>query len=327
MMFRCLWSRSGIRDRGLGTRVLLIALLSTAVCCAPVSATELTATLKTPYFTVRYSPSEKALAQVTADTAQRELVRISGDLGYNIEPNRPIPLKVYSQHHLFIKEGAIRDRFTVGTARTGDETISIDASGALADVREVLSHEIAHAVIFRVLGSQSMALPLWANEGLAKLESRYNPGDDEEHLAEAAAESQLIPLNDLRTAFPKDGVALAYAESSSAIRYLVKQHGDSAPRALLAELAKTGSFDSALQTATGKTETAFVRDWSNSLNKRFDVARALRIAASFLWPVMAVLAIIAFIVRRKRMREAARRWDWEEFEESMERQLREWPHR
>jgi len=320
MTFRCLWSR-------LGNRAIAIALLLTVLLGASASAAVLPAVMKTPYFTVHYNPADRQLAESTADTARMELARISNALGYTIERGRPIPLMVYSSHVAFIKAGNIEDRMTVGTARSGDETVSIDASETLVSIRLVLAHEITHAVIFRILGTNSYALPLWANEGLAKYESQGFTGDDEDIIAESTSDGTIMPLSSLRTSFPAERSALAYAESWSAISYLVKKHGESAPKAMLAELARTGSFDSAISKVTGGSQNQFIKGWNDSLKERFGMARVLQIALAFIWPIMALLAVVAFIVRRKRMRDAARQWDMEQFEESMERQLREWPHR
>jgi len=306
---------------------LLRAFAIVLVLLSPAFATVLTATMKTPHFDVRYDPESPILAQTTVDAAEEELARISKSLGYRIEPNRRIPLWVYRRHQTFIDEVGLRDEFTVGIARSGDERICIDASGALVTMKQVLAHELTHAVIFRILGDHARKLPLWVNEGLAKYESEKYHGSDDDLLADAAAGGGLIPLVDLRHAFPRDRSSLAYAESASAIRYLVKRRGRDAPRVLLAELARTGSFDRAFVKAAGQPERAFVADWNASITRRFAVLRVWRFAAAFGGAAMALLAVVAFVIRRRRIAQAAREWEWDEFEEAMERQLRQWPHR
>lgn len=307
-------------------RALLLVSILLALACA-AGATALTATMKTQYFDVRYDPADKYLADSTADAAHDELVRISKLLGYRIEPDKPFPLWIYRTHYSFIKEGGLDDRFTVGTARTGDERISVDASGAFVEMKQVLGHEITHAVIFRILGDKAGALPLWANEGLAKVESEQFSETDNVLVTEAASNLNLIALSDLAVKFPSARTDLAYAESASAMRFLVKRYGESAPKAMLAELARTGSFDKAILKATGDSQGTFISNWTNSLNKRYSVLRVWQIGGAFGGAIMAGLAIWAFVVRRRKMAEAARQWEWEQFEESMERQLREWPHR
>lgn len=326
------------RDEGLEMRdrvsithhysmICSLALLLLLLIVFPARATVLTAVMKTPYFTVHYDPSDHFLAESTAETAQDELMRISKNLGYTVEPKRPFPLMVYRTHYSFIKEGELEDRFTVGTARTGDERITVDASGAFMTMKQVLAHEITHAVTFRILGYQAHALPMWANEGLAKYESEDYPDADASLLSSAAANGTLIPLSDLESSFPKDNISLAYAESASAMRFLIQHHGASAPKLMLAEMSASGSFEKAITKATGQSENEFITNWTASLSKQYQPLRVSTIIGALGGVTMAGLVVLAFIIRRRKMAQAAREWEWEQFDESMGRQLKDWPHR
>lgn len=307
--------------------LLAVCFLFILLAAAPAGATTLTARMSTPHFVVHYDPPHKFLASSTADTAEDELARISKALGYDLQPGDRFPLWVYPTHLSFIDEVGLDNDFTVGVARSGDERICVDASGAFVTVRRVLAHEITHAVVFRILGDKAGELPLWANEGLAKYESEDYPDADNELLADAAALDRLIPLSSLKTTFPKNSTDLAYAESASAMRYLIKRRGPDAPRVLLGELARRASFDKAFARAAGQSQDEFVAGLNRSLSKKFAVYKIYRTLGALGSGVMAILVIVAFVIRRRRMAQAARQWDWEEFEESMGRQLREWPHR
>ncbi len=308
-------------------RLFISCLVILVILLGASHATVLKATKKTPYFIVHYDPADPYLAESATEAATDELKRIAQDLGYKLERDRPIPLMVYRTHYSFTQEGGHRDRYVVGTARTGDERISVDASGAFVAMKTVMAHEITHAVIFRILKDKSNALPLWVNEGLAKYESEPYPDADNALVADAAADGALIPLADLHSFFPDKRTDLAYAQSASAVRFMVKHHGKSAPKILLAELAESGSFDKALHAATGKIEKEFTAEWVDSIDKRYRLLRAWRIVSAFGGSIMAFLAILAFAIRRRRMAQAAREWEWEEFDDSMSRQLRDWPHR
>ena len=278
----------------------------------------MTGVMSTDYFVVRYDPSDPYLAQLTADTAAEELLRVSRDLGYEVEKDRPFPLYVYPTHYAFIEAGGLElHKFTVGTARTQDERISVDASGAFVSTQEVLGHEITHAVVFRLLGWHVGALPLWVNEGLAKYESDELPAADDMLVGRAAGDGALISLSRLETDFPEDQIALAYAESASAIRYMVEVYGKSAPRKLLEELAETGSFEKAMRSVTGMTPGQFVDDWFEKTTEEYRGLRISTIAAGTISALMAALAVVAFLVRRRQKIEAARRWDEEELDEAI----------
>jgi hypothetical protein len=102
---------------------------------------------------------------------------------------------------------------------------------------------------------------------------------------------------------------------------MVKKHDKSSPKKLLAELARSGSFDKAMLKATGQTSDQFAESWEAEVNRNYYALKWMRIALGIVPVVMAVLAVIAFLIRRKQKIEAARRWEQEEFDKAMRRQL------
>lgn len=313
-----------IRLTAIRTALISISIILIFSSQAIGSKSLLAGTLKTEYFIVHFEPVDKYLPQMTSESAEAALMRISHDLGYKPEKNRPFTLNIYRTHHSFIEAGGLKkSMFTVGTAGS-NEVISVDTSGVFAPANETLAHEITHAVIFRLLGLRISSLPLWANEGIAKYQSEQYSDSDDAIVAEAAAGGLLIPLSHLAVKFPKEKTSLAYAESASAIRYMVKKHGKSSLKVMLAELARTGSFDKAMLNATGRTGGQFDRDWAAAISKHYHGLKLTRIAMGIIPIIMAVLAIIAFFVRRKQKREAARQWEMEEWDEKMNRELRDW---
>jgi hypothetical protein len=287
-----------------------------------LSANVLTGTLVTDFFVVHFDPSDPYLPRLMSESARIALLRISRDLGHKPDKSRPFTLNVYRTHISFIEAGGLEEsKFTVGTASSRNEVISIDASGVFAPPGETLAHEVTHAVIFRMLGAKAADLPLWANEGLAQYESEEFPDRDNATVAEAAADVRIIPLVNLSGAFPRDKMDLAYAESASAIRYMAAKHGKSSPKLLLKELTLTGSFDRAMVKTTGRTGTEFASDWESAVTRRYVALKFTRIAMGVIPVIMAILAIIAYFVRRKQKIEAARRWDREKFEENLRKQL------
>ena len=289
---------------------------------ATLTESGLVGLIQTTYFDVHYDPSEKRIARLMADVARDELLRISKDLGYTPVKSRPFPLYVYPSHYGFIKAGGLEtSKFTVGTASSRDESISVDTSGAFAKPEKILAHEITHAVIFRILQSKVVLLPLWMNEGLAKYESDDYTSEDDQSIIDAATDGTLMPLSDLASIFPENRISLAYTESASAIRYMVSKYGKSSPKVLLEKLARTGSLDNATRAATGLTSEQLADEWYTQITKKYWPVKISRTAMTMISVLMALLVIAAFIVRRKQKIEAARRWEQEEFDEAMRRQL------
>lgn len=282
---------------------------------------KLSATFSTDHFVVHYDPSDPYLAKIMARGAEEHLTRIAKSLGCRLDKVRPFPLYIYPTHMGFIEAGQLESRkFTLGLAYS-DETISIDASGVFESADKVMAHEITHAVIFRILGKHSARLPLWFHEGLAEHESQEYADRAATTAADAAAEGSLIMLRNLRETFPEKRTELAYAESFLAVRYLVDNHGVSAPRKILAEIAAGNSFDEALRNVIGIGETAFENRWHEFTTARYRTLRLTRVGGAIISVIMACLAVLAFLARRKQKIEAARQWEMEEFEEAMRKQL------
>lgn len=281
----------------------------------------LSRTFSTAHFTVHYDPSDPYLARLMARGAEEHLARITRDLGCKLDPNRPFPLHIYPTHIGLIHAGHLEERkFTVGTTQS-NETISIDASGVFETADRVMAHEITHAVIFRILGRQAVRLPLWFNEGLAEHESLSYPDKARATVADAAADSALIPLSQLTDSFPNKRTDLAYAQSFLAVRYLIDEFGKSAPRRVLAALSKGGSFDEAMRKALGTGDAQFRDRWYEAATIRYRPLRLTRTLAAIGSVVMAALVVVAFLVRRRQKIEAARRWEQEEFEDYLRRNL------
>lgn len=281
----------------------------------------LTAVMQSDRFIVHYDPVDPFLARLAAETAADELSRIADELGYTLESGRPFDLYVYRSHRDFIRGGGLAKRkFTVGIASLADQSIAVDASGAFVILREVLAHEITHAVTFRLLGHHSSKLPLWFTEGIAKHYSESSADADDRLIAQAAAEGVLMPLWTLTNDFPDQREPLAYAESASAIRHLVRHFGESSPKSILAELRQGKSFDQAMSEVTGLTSRRFADEWYAGVSERFRILRIVRIGGALVGVLMAVLAAAAFAVRRRRMILAARQWEEEELAEAIRRQ-------
>ncbi len=271
---------------------------------------KLSATTRTSNFVVMHEPEDPFLARLLARTAEAELKRIAANLGYKITNSKPFRLYVFSSHADFLEAGGLEiGKLTVGTASLSTEEISVDASGVFDLPERILAHEITHAVIFRLLGALAVEMPLWMHEGLAKYESREPAAYDDEMIATAAAEGSVIPLSKLRNSFPKSRTGLAYAESASVVRFLVARFGRNAPRKLIENLNKTGSFDQAMINVTGYSTTAFEREWHKEISKRYEGLRRIRLATAFFSVLMAALAVMAYLARRIQKADGANSYD------------------
>jgi hypothetical protein len=291
----------------------IIALGLAFMLCAVGPALGESGIIRNEHFVVRYHSADPFLARVIADNAEQQLWRIAHDLGYPLEHIRRFSIDAYPSHADFVSASKLENRSSiVGTTRLGDEAIAVDAGAVLVSTKEVLAHEITHAVLFRILGRNALRMPVWFDEGLAKYESREYDATDSDIVARAAADNELIPLTDLASGFPEDKGGLAYAESADALKYMVHRFGRSAPRRVVHELRRSGSFDRAMLSVTGADSSRFADRWYDWTTRRDAGFRLASVGTAVISAVMAMLVVAAFLTRRRQKIEAARRWEQED---------------
>jgi len=134
-------------------------------------------------------------------------------------------------------------------------------------LNEVLPHEISHLYFFQASYHALSAVPQWVDEGVAQ----YNEvGTDVLGLEQArlaALVGRYIPLRALAGGFGEDEgkFRLAYAESLSAVSYLIDAHGEAGLSRLLAAYKSGKPTAQAFPDALGVTVEEFEQQWLASL--------------------------------------------------------------
>ena len=135
----------------------------------------------------------------------------------------------------------------------------IDASW----VGVVIPHELTHLVFDTAVRNPYHFPPHWLNEGLAVyLTQGYDTGD-RRLVRDAVGAAEIIPLPGLDGQFPtrRDKFALAYAESASAIEFMVRTYGRDGLVKLINSYATGVTDDDAFSGALGVDTTAFNDAW------------------------------------------------------------------
>jgi hypothetical protein len=292
--------------RPLSPAVLAICLLFV------LGVKSLGATITTPSFTIIYARNDEADARTVAGYAEDALSRVSRDLGYSgaISEQR-VPIHVFSSRGDFLDvTGTDRKTFIVGRAWSAGhaQKIEVDASGTYSRLETVVAHEVTHIVIARILGSQITSLPLWANEGIARIESGEAGQSDAEAVGEAISTASFIPLEQIQERFPKDNehASLAYAEGTSFMEFIRQKGGHDSLKKLLDRVARTGDFEKASSDLTGMPFGRLEGAWRKSVSKSYSAGWFLRNLPWTIGVVMALLCIAAYkaIMRKKRWNSA-----------------------
>ncbi len=155
-------------------------------------------------------------------------------------------------------------------AAWNDGTIRVPVMGLerpTPSLVRVLRHEVAHSFIAARAGS---SCPTWLQEGLAQWLEGGDVRREDAGLASIARASGLPRLETLEPPFvalPETQAQVAYAQSLSAVAYLLERYSEEGVRRLIASLATGLKPAEALQTALGLTYADLQRAWEKQLLK------------------------------------------------------------
>jgi hypothetical protein len=203
------------------------------------------------------------------ETAIRETSELLG-----VTEEEPIDFFVYANQDEFYEALGPGTRENVGGQANADlRTLYALITPAEIDdpwVEIVVPHELVHLVFDTTVDNPYHFPPRWLNEGLAvHLSQGYDVGD---RLAVegAARDGTLIPLNGLAGQFPttRERFFLAYAESVSAVDYLIRIHGQDTLISLIRSYAAGRTDDEAFQAAIGTDVDGFDAAWRAELNAK-----------------------------------------------------------
>lgn len=177
-------------------------------------------------------------------------------------------------------------------------------------LESVLLHEVAHVLIARAAGRRPV--PRWLNEGIAMAVSRVTL-TDRTALVFATFRRGDVSLADLDRAFPAGPTAArqAYALSGAVVRWLLDTYGEGVVAEILGALARGKPFAAAFEGATGTpVTTAEATFW-----RQLDIWQKwvpFLTSSTFLWLLISMLAVVAFLRRRRLDEEQRARWEAEE---------------
>ena len=129
----------------------------------------------------------------------------------------------------------------------------------------VLRHELAHSfVAARTRGN----CPTWLHEGIAQWLEGGDPSREDAVVAAAMKDGRVLPLLTLEAPFqtlPPTDVALAYAESLSAVGHILRKRGDAGVVRLLSALGDGFPSEEALPVALALSYPEFQKSWEEAL--------------------------------------------------------------
>jgi hypothetical protein len=131
-------------------------------------------------------------------------------------------------------------------------------------INQVIPHEIAHLFFYQITDTPfSAGAPTWLNEGFAQYHELGSKTDELAWVQGSAELGELIPLRLLTGSFTGDDdqISLSYAESLSAVTFLLERWGDAGMGTLLSAYKAGRDTDQALLEATGLDFDGFEQAW------------------------------------------------------------------
>jgi len=209
--------------------------------------------MKGQYFVVYYRADvPEDFVQMTMDTSQEEFKRVTDNLGITNNEEwaleKQVKIYIYSDKDDFVKNGG-QATWAHGVAFAQAKTIKLypDPQGFFDTL---LPHELGH-IIFRDYIGYTASVPLWFEEGVAIYQEKAKRLGAKKQVKETIENGQFIPLSQLSGVRlyknSKDQVVdLFYAESASAIYYMITELGEQEFYMLCRELKNNTPFTAAL---------------------------------------------------------------------------------
>jgi Tol biopolymer transport system component len=156
----------------------------------------------------------------------------------------------------------------------------IPGSGAFRSLRELIAHELAHAIQYNIIYGEgtrsynvlykSYFIPMWIMEGQAEYCAGYkNDSVGEMVLRDAAVKERLIPLGMLEGFNHLEEVYLAYKQSRSIFEYIDRKYGSEKISEFIkyfsGEVSGPEMFKKILQTSPER----FEEEWLHYLKKKY----------------------------------------------------------
>jgi hypothetical protein len=176
---------------------------------------------------------------------------------------------------------------------------------------ELLVHEYAHLAISHKTGLYSA--PRWLHEGIAMFVSMEWSWSDNLAMNRAAVFGSFLTLRDIENLnrYNESQAHVAYAQSYLAVNYIYDNYGRNSLAVLLGELARGKSLSSALMASTGATGPEFENEFHEYLSKRFNIAM-LFMDTMFFWLGLALIVVIAAVLRYRKRRQYYKQWEEDE---------------
>jgi len=219
---------------------------------------------------VFWTGDDASVGQAAMDAVVKALPRQQSYIPF--EPPNPLRIYVYPSADDLRAALRLTGRDWVGGHAHPDlGVILVSATNprtAAIELEKTIPHELSHMLLYEATGANYGAIPIWFDEGLATLFEEAANGDYETILEEAVITNSTIPFAELCQSFPTESskALIAYAQSSSFIRYIQAEYGNFAILQMIRALADGADCQSVTTRAIDRTLEELNEEWLEDLS-------------------------------------------------------------
>ncbi len=211
----------------------LVVLLAAYVITQPAWSAGEWSELKSRHFIVYYKLTPIDFAREVLNASEQAFQQISNDLGFTRDKGWDFDdrarIYIFDNQQAYI-ESAKQSQWSAGTAFYTRRTIkTYPAANGFFD--SVLPHELGHIIFYEFIGNPYANIPRWFEEGVAMYQEKARRWGAHQDVKKAMADGTFVPLDQLSQVSlaydsSRETVDAFYAESASAVYFLIKEYGD-----------------------------------------------------------------------------------------------------
>jgi len=262
---------------------------------------------------VHWYDGDAAFGGLALGVAEQAVDRMREMIDPALAPSEPFDLYLYaSEADLVPALPATGREWVVGHAypelRVALAVVPPGSESA-STMRRLIPHELTHLLLYEALGSRYRRLPSWLNEGLAVVSEQVPDPDEELVLGRALQSGQLLSLESLCYSFPRQGdqARLAYAQSSSVVRFIQGNYGHAAVGRLVDSYGGGLSCGAGVRKVLGVSLDSLESQWRESLGVRPQGAIVVRQAMPWLLLVLVSLPLLLLAAQPLAVRRTGQR--------------------
>jgi hypothetical protein len=268
---------------------------------------------RSDHFVIQHHPKNETLAESILHSLEKAYPLVTLDIGYTLQQQIRVYITISEREFQTLTRNTIPD-WGIGCAFPDSWLIVLKAEPETVSggrLNQIAVHELTHVVLGQAL--QGKRAPRWFDEGLAMYESHEWNFNQSVTMAKAVFTRSIIPLKriDYVLSYNRDKAQLAYTQSLLAVSYLMKEYGLEKFHEIVRTLAKTGDIDRTLTEVVGLRFGEFEARWYKHVGSKYGWI-SLFTNSFYLWIGIAILFILAFLIKIHRSKKIKERWETED---------------